>query len=183
MKLILKSFLTSIFIIKDGRIETGIYRKSTKLPVPWWSNIPKRCKRNAINADLHCSKRFSRSLDREIYRIKKKFLAAGYPQKFVKSVVHNFENDKVESVKDDYIIPPGFFDIAEPVIIVEVSFCTKNEVSSKLFLRNFHNFTESTFDLRIKWITRKTKTLFKLKNKCLHPACKLYHSICSCEET
>ena len=39
-------------------------------------------------------------------------------------------------------------------------------------MRKFHNFAGSKFDTRIKWITRKTKTLFKLKDKCLHPACK-----------
>lgn len=61
-------------------------------------------------------------------RIKKKFLAADYQQKFVESVIRNFGNDKVES---DYIIPAGFFDIAKRVIIVEVAFRTENEVSSK----------------------------------------------------
>ena len=50
-------------------------------------------------------------------------------------------------------------------------------------MRKFHNFTGSKFDLRIKWITRKTKTLFKLKDNCLHQACKIYHSACSCGET
>ena len=55
----------------------------------------------------------------------KSFLAAGYPQKFVESVICNFENDNVESVEVDYIIPSGFFDIAKLVIIVEVHFFYK----------------------------------------------------------
>ena len=110
-------------------------------------------------------------------------LAADHPQKFVKSVIRNFENDKIESAEDDYIVSPGFFDIAKHVIIVEVPFCTENETSSKQFMRNFHNFTGSKFDLRIKWITRKTKTLFKLKDKCLHPVRKIYHGVYSCGET
>ena len=54
-------------------------------------------------------------------------------------------------------------------------------------MQKFHNFTRSKFDLQIKWITRKTKTLFKLKNKCLQPAYEIYHSFTavyhSCEET
>lgn len=78
----------------------------------------------------------------------------------------------MESVEDDYIIPTGFFDIVKPVITVEVPFCNKIEVSSKQFTRKFHNFTGSKFDLRI---TRKTKTLFKLKNSALHAASKIYH--------
>ena len=50
-------------------------------------------------------------------------------------------------------------------------------------MRKLHNFTESKFDLQIKWITRKTKTLFKLKYKRLHPACKIYHAVCNCGKT
>ena len=147
------------------------------------SNIPKRYKRNAINADLHRSKRISTNFDQEIYRIKKKFLAPDYPQKFVESVVRNFENDQIRNVEDDYIIPPGLFDIVKPVIITEVPFCIKTEVSSKQFLQKFHNFTGNKFDLRIKWITRKTKSYFKSKDKCLHQAYKIYLGACSCGET
>ena len=112
-------------------MKTAIYRKSTKLPVPWSSNISKRYKRNATNADLGRSKRIFTNFDKEIYRI-----SSNYPQKFVERVIRNFENDKIESVEDDYIIPPGFFDIAKPVIIKEVLFCTKNEVPSKQFMRS-----------------------------------------------
>ena len=42
------------------------------------------------------------------------------------------------------------FDIARPVIIVEVPFCTKNGISSKQLMRKFYNFTGSKLDLRIK---------------------------------
>ena len=38
-------------------------------------------------------------------------------------------------------------------------------------MRKFYIFAASKLDLRIKWITKETKTLFKLKYKCLHPAC------------
>ena len=104
-----KKFLDTQVITKNEKIETAVYRKSIKLPVPWSSNIPKRYKRNAINADLHRLKTISTNFDKEIYRIRKKFLAADYPQEFVESVIRNFENGKIESVEDDYIIPPGFF--------------------------------------------------------------------------
>ena len=117
--------------------------------------------------------KFLPNFDKEIFRIKEKFLV-DYPQKFVESAIHNFENDNVESVEDDCINPRGCFDIGKPIIIVEVPFCTKNELSSKQFIGKFYNFTRSKFDLWVKWITRKMKTLFKLKDKCLHPACKIY---------
>ena len=63
-------FLDTQFIIKNGKIETAVFRKSTKLPLPWSSNIPKRYKRNAINADLRCSKRISTTFDKEIFSIR-----------------------------------------------------------------------------------------------------------------
>ena len=35
-------FLDTEIIENEGAIETRVYRKTTKLPVPWVSNIPKR---------------------------------------------------------------------------------------------------------------------------------------------
>ena len=43
-----KKFLDTQVITKNGKIESAIYRKSAKLPVPWSSNIPKRYRRNEI---------------------------------------------------------------------------------------------------------------------------------------
>ena len=50
-------------------------------------------------------------------------------------------------------------------------------------MQKFCTFTGSKFDLWIRWITRKMKSLFKSEDKCLHPACKIYHCVCSCRET
>ena len=75
----------------------------------WSSNIPTRYKSNAINADLHRSNRISTNFYKEISRIKNEFLAADFPQKFVESVIRNFENDKVDSIEQDYILSPGLF--------------------------------------------------------------------------
>ena len=35
----------------------------------------------------------------------------------------------------------------------------------------------------MKWITKKVKSLFPLKDRNLHPLCKIYKGICSCGET
>ena len=37
--------------------------------------------------------------------------------------------------------------------------------------------------MRIKWLTKKVKTLFKVKDKSLHQACKIYKGVCSCGES
>ena len=44
-------FLDTEIIGNKGVIEAKVYSKTTKLPVPWASNIPKRYKRNTINTD------------------------------------------------------------------------------------------------------------------------------------
>ena len=76
-----------------------------------------------------------------------------------------------------------FFDIANPVFIVEVSFCTENEVYSKQFMRKFQSFRGSKFALQIKQMTTKMETLSKLKYKYLFPTCKIHHAVCSFGET
>ena len=40
-------------------------------------------------------------------------------------------------------------------------------------------FTNDTFDVRIKWLTKKVKNLFRVKGKSLHQACKIYKGVCS----
>ena len=74
-------FLDTQVVTKNRKIETDVYRKS----------IPKRYKGNAINTDLHRLKQLSANFDKEVYRIKKKFLAADYPQKCVESVIRNLK--------------------------------------------------------------------------------------------
>ena len=46
----------------------------------------------------------------------------------------------------------------------------------------FNYFTNYKFDVRIKWLSRKIRTLFQLKDKSLHPACKIYEGTCICSE-
>ena len=70
-----KNFFDTEVNTKNGKIEIAVYMKRTKLPVPWSLDIPKWCKTHTINANLHRSKQISTNFDKEIYRIKKKFLA------------------------------------------------------------------------------------------------------------
>ena len=49
-------FLDTEIINNEGAIETKVYRKTTKLAVPWALNIPKRYKKNTINTDLYRAK-------------------------------------------------------------------------------------------------------------------------------
>ena len=70
-------FLDTKLIINNGIYETQVYRKETKIPTHWSSNIPKKYKRNTISADLHRVKRMSSNFDAEVQIIKSKFKSVG----------------------------------------------------------------------------------------------------------
>ena len=56
-------FLDTRLLINNGIYETQVYRKETKMPTHWSSNIPKSYKRDAISVDLHRPKRISSNFD------------------------------------------------------------------------------------------------------------------------
>ena len=149
---------------------------------PWTSNISKRYKRNSIKTELYRAKRISSNFTSEVAVIRNKFESAGYPKRFVNSIIREFNAVK-ENEESDFIIPPWLFEGKKKVVLVEIPFCLKNEISSKHFIKKFNKFTNNTFDVRIKWLTQKVKNLFRLKDKSLHQACKIYKGICSCVES
>ena len=119
-------FLDTEIIHNNGMMETRVHWKKTKLPTPWASNIPKRYKWNTITAELYRAKCISSNFTKMVTLIRNKFKSAGYPMRFVNSVL----------------------------LIM--------------------------FDVQIKWLTKKVKTLFKVKDKSLHQACKIYKGIYQC---
>ena len=140
---------------------------------------PKRYGRNTLNADLYRAKQISTNLDNKLVIIKRKYLAANYPHRFFNSVINTFI-EKENKKEEECWIPQNFFEIPKPVILIEIPFCVKNEIASKQFIKKFNRFTNHKFDIRIKWLTRKIRTLVHLKDKLLHPACKTYEGICIC---
>ena len=80
--------------------------------------------------------------------------------------------------EDDYIIPPYLFEEEKPFILLKLPLCEQNEVKSKDFIKKFHKFTNNNFRLAISQKTRKMKTLLKIKDRNLYPACKIYYEEC-----
>ena len=153
----------------NGTKETRVHRKKTKSPIPWTSNIPKRYKINSIKTELYRAKPISSNFTSEVTVIRNKFKSAGYPKRFVNSIIREFnavkENDEI-----DFIIPHWLFEEKKKVVFVEIEFCLKNEPSSKHFTKKFDKFTCNTFDVRIKWLIRKLKTCLGSK---INPFTKL----------
>ena len=60
-----KRFLDANLEFPNGILITSVHRKEAKLPTPWNSKIPKRCKSNVIIGDLHTSKQISTNFTKE----------------------------------------------------------------------------------------------------------------------
>ena len=120
-------------------------------------------------------------VDTEIRAIKSKYNNAGYLIHFIASIKNNFNL----SPEDDasVIISPNLFDEMKPFLMIEVPCCEINETASTHLIKMFHQFTTEKFDITLNWTTRKVKSLFKVKDKNLHPSCKIHKGECTCGET
>ena len=163
----------------SGTYKFKVYWKNTKLPSPWTSKTPKCCKQNTINGDLDHSKRISSNFDEEISLIKEKFLKADYALHFINSVVNKFQKGK-ECGDESFIIPASLFEIAKPLIFVEIPYCELSETKSKHFLKKFHKFNNNSFRMVIMWKTRNILSLFCLKDKNDYRFCVIYKGDRSC---
>ena len=172
-------FLNTKLSLIDGLCETRVYRKPNKVPLHWNSKTPVRYKRNAIIGDLTRAKRISSYFQDEVDTIRLKFVTAGFPKKFVDSVIGNYLNPQQDKDDDLPLIPLFFFEKPPPFILIELPYCTQNERLSKYFIRKIKTFLEVDCTIVIKWITRKTRTLFSLKSKNPHPSCKIYQGVCN----
>ena len=109
-------FLDTKIGYSNDIITTEVKRNERKLPVHLSSKVPKWYTRNAIISDLNRATRKASFPADEIPKIEQKFLNADYPYRFINSVINNFE-EKSEGT-DNYIIPPGFFDVQKKVVLV-----------------------------------------------------------------
>ena len=74
----------------EKEIQTSVYRSDNKLPNHWNSKVPKKYKRNAINADLYRAERIASNMENETKIVKKKFTKAGFPTRFTDNVIRQF---------------------------------------------------------------------------------------------
>ena len=106
-------------------------------------------------------------------------MKADYPLHFINSVVNEFQKGK-ECGDESFIIPTSLFEIAKPLIFVEIPYCEMNEIKSKHFLKKFYKFPNNSFRMVIMWKTRNTRSLFPLKDKNDYKSCVIYEGDCSC---
>ena len=175
-------FLDSNLKIVNGKVETSVYMKPNKMPVHWTFKVPKRYNRNAINGDLNRSYQISMNFDHEKEIIRGKYHLAGFPTGFVDNASHQFQEKLIDKQAEYELIIPDFL-FAEPkkgIFLVEIPYCVSNENTIKRFLGKLHSFVHHKFDIAVKWSTKKIRSLFCLKCKNPHPACKISEGNCSC---
>ena len=73
--------------------------------------------------------------------------------------------------------------VKKPFLMLEIRYCEHNEIASKQFTKKFHQFTGEKYDIAVKWLMKKVKSLFTLKDWNFRPSCKIYKGVCSCGET
>ena len=170
-------FLDTSLIKYDDNYKKALYRKDRKVPIHWQSKTPKNYKRNAILTELHRAKRISDNYTEEINISKTKYVKAGFPNKFVESVIRQCNTEKDEKIIPDYLFEERRF------ITIEIPYCYRNEKASKRFISKLEEFTQFDFRFRIIWKTRKIKSLFPLKDKITHPSNVIYKGKCTCGKT
>ena len=80
------------------------------------------------------------------------------------------------------LIPRELFQEKKPTVMIELLFCFRNEKVSKNFISKLYDYAQNKFDFRIKWVTKKVKSLFQLKDRNSYPSCVIFKGVCSCRD-
>ena len=97
--------------------------------------------------------------DKELRKIKAKFLHAGYPAKFINGTFFRFNEEK-----EEMLIPKWLFDETK-LVVIRLPFAPKNEKFSKRFIGKLETFTNGKVRFHIIWNTRKMQSLFNNKDQ------------------
>ena len=159
----------------EGKYKTSVYRNK-KLPTHWSSKIPKKIKRNIIRNDLHRAKVISTVFEDELTAIREKYKNAGYPSRFVESVIRIFQEDATANQEqEEQADESEQTEDEKPFLPIRIPFCEKNEKVAKHFISKLKDFAGNNFKLNIVWQTKKIKSLCsKLKDEVKHKANIIY---------
>ena len=115
-------------------------------------------------------------VDAKVSIITKKYLDAGYPIGFIKSVISEFKKKD----ENQPIIPDWLFEECGKTLF-KLSYCPKNEYEVKRVIERIESFTEGKIMLIVLWLTRNIKSLFPLKDDVAHQPSIIYEGNCSCK--
>ena len=122
---------------------------------------------------MHRAKTIASNFDLEIKRIVNKCKAARFPDRFVCSIVDNFN-----SGKENLIMPQWLFE-KRNTFTIHLPFSQSNESFVKTFISKLNYFTNEKFKFTVVSNIRKVQSLFPLV---AHYSCVIYQGDCSCDQ-
>ena len=170
-------FLDTTINRQQNTITTSLYTKPHKLPILWTSRIPSKYKKNAIRTELYRAREISSNFEEEIQRIRQKFTDAGFPVRFINSVIKEFNE-----IPEDIEIPNWLFEDRQ-IVIIRLPYCETNEKQAKQFTQKLETISQDKYLFRIVWQTKKVRSLFPLKDRNTHISCIIYKGTCSCGDS
>ena len=117
---------------------------------------------DAIIVELHRAKKIASNFDIKIKDVVNKYIAAGFPTKFVCSIINNSRNGKV-----DLIRPQWLFEERKAVTIC-LPFSPSNESFEETFISKLIYFTNENAHFMLFGTQRKCSHYFDLKDKVDH---------------
>ena len=127
----------------NNEIKCFAYHKEMKLPFHWTSAVPKHYKKNVIIGDLHRVNNLSSNFEQEIGIIRNKYIKAGYPFRFINSVIDGFNQEK-----EDPLIPTSLFEERKEVSF-QIPFCKRNENEISRIIDKLEAFTNYKIKSRL----------------------------------
>ena len=113
--------------------------------------------------------------------IRNKFKSASYSIIFVHSIVHEFTTAQTNE-ENKFTTPVWLFEVKKKIVLAGMFCCLKNESSSKKSIKKIDKFPNDTFDVQTKWLSKKVKTLLKVKDESLHQTSIMHKNVCCCGE-
>ena len=90
-------------ISRHNEIKCFAYHKEIKLLFHWTSAVPKTLQKNVIIEDLHRVKNLSSNFEQEVRIINDNYMKAGYPFRFINSVIDGFNQEKEDLLASKFL--------------------------------------------------------------------------------
>ena len=169
-----RKFLDAGIIRNNNTISTQVFAKLKKFPVYWSSKIPISYKQTLFPVNYIEPEKIVTDFDKELRRMKTRFLLAGYPVKFINDTFYRFKEEK-----EELLIPKWLFDETK-LVLIRLPFAPRNEKLSKRFISKLKTFTNCKVRFYIIWNIRKIQSLFNNKDKIQLLCYVIYKGDCSC---
>ena len=130
-----------------------------------------------IKADLFRAITIGSDFKHKLELIEEKYIQAGFPVKFILSIIRQFETKK-----EDCLVPECLQD-SKKRIYFKIPFCPKNESCIFKYIEKSNSFTSNEIKFSFSWVTHKIRAFFSLKDRNTRVHNVIHKGECSCKKT